>query len=490
MRKGNITVFSALCMMFIVSVLFFLLEAARFCGLERYAEWKSRQGIECAAAEYQPYLWEAYDLLMLDGAYAAENFDIGKLSGRVYSFTGDNLKGIPQKWCEKGMDLFQMKISHIYEPQYLLVTDDEGNVFLDLLASRMKKELPQKAAEKIYESYLEKERQKQDAGDIDRVFDAAKESMETAAAENGEEKELPKIEENPIEIAEEIKEVWNLSTLALVISDTEKISAKKIDLKQTLGERIRQEGNKSYNAEHDWYRKILALEYADSNFSCYTKKMENHAFSYEIEYLIAGKGEERENLEKVVNQMLLYRFAANVTYLLKDRQKMGQADAIAAALMGFTGNPAIIKTVQTAVIGAWAFLEGIQDVRALLQGGKIAVIKSAGQWTTDIFHLTQSFQMTSRAKECENGLTYEEYLKQMLFFVKDEKLAYRMLDMMEQGLRTTELYKNCRMDHMIVSFDCKIIFSAEPLFSSMSFIGTGLLKQFCFEKEKSFSYIP
>ena len=134
------------------------------------------------------------------------------------------------------------------------------------------------------------------------------------------------------------------------------------------------EGNINYEAESDWYRKILVLEYAESNFSNYCSPKENHAYSYELEYLIGGHEEERKNLEEVVNRLLLYRCASNVTYLLSDREKMLQSETIAAALAGFTGNPAIIKTVQIAVVGAWAYIESIQDIRALLMGGKIALV--------------------------------------------------------------------------------------------------------------------
>ena len=60
MKKGSITVFSVLCMSFVFSALFVLLEAARFYGLSQYADWKGRQGVECVAAEYQPYLWKSF----------------------------------------------------------------------------------------------------------------------------------------------------------------------------------------------------------------------------------------------------------------------------------------------------------------------------------------------------------------------------------------------------------------------------------------------
>ena len=80
MKKGSITVFSALCMSFVFSALFVLLEAARFYGLSQYADWKGRQGVECVAAEYQPYLWEEFHLLMLDGGYSTDFFEIGNVT--------------------------------------------------------------------------------------------------------------------------------------------------------------------------------------------------------------------------------------------------------------------------------------------------------------------------------------------------------------------------------------------------------------------------
>ena len=105
-------------------------------------------------------------------------------------------------------------------------------------------------------------------------------------------------------------------------------------------------------------------------------------------------------------------------------------------------------------------------------GGKIALVKSKEQWTTDLSHLLQSFQSQTRAKECSYGLKYQDYLKQILFFAKDGTLSCRMLNVMEQDLIQNEEYKDCRMDHMIVCFRCEVEFAAEPLFSRLSFINS------------------
>jgi hypothetical protein len=515
-KKGSITVFSALCMSFVFSALFVLLEAARFYGLSQYADWKGRQGVECVAAEYQPYLWEEFHLLMLDGGYSTDFFEIGNVTGRMKEKLDENLNQKNFGWQFPDMNLFQMETSHIYEPKYLLVTDADGEVLLDMISAYMKKNLPREAAEEIRQRYINQNDMKNNTTNVEETIDQAKESIESARAEkekiekaktdNGKaengrqenesivnrtnEKDTQPLEENPLDVVNEIRKSMSLSTLGLVVENAGEISTKRMNLAEAIEKRTCSEGNINYEAESDWYRKILVLEYAESNFSNYCSPKENHAYSYELEYLIGGQEEERKNLEEVVNRLLLYRCASNVTYLLSDREKMLQSETIAAALAGFTGNPAIIKTVQIAVVGAWAYIESIQDIRALLMGGKIALVKSKEQWTTDLSHLLQSFQSQTRAKECSNGLKYQDYLKQILFFAKDGTLSCRMLNVMEQDLIQNEEYKDCRMDHMIVCFRCEVEFAAEPLFSRLSFINSEKLKQYSFRRENQINYIP
>lgn len=491
MKRGSITVFSALCMSFVLSALFVLLEAARFYGLSRYADWKGKQGVECVAAEYQPYLWEEFELLMLDGGYSTDFFEIGNVTGRMKTYLDKNQKQSSSAGNIFGINLFQMETSHIYEPQYLLITDNDGEVFLDMISSYMKKNLPREAAEKIRENYVNQNDIKNHTARVEDTIDHANQSMESAKTENPESvAEIQPLEENPLDVADEIRKSMKFSTLGLVVENAGDISTKRMNLAEGLEKRTLCEGNMNYEAEGDWYRKILALEYGSAHFSNYCDPKENHAFAYELEYLIGGQEEERENLEIVVNRLLLYRCASNVTYLLSDRDKMLQSETMAAALAGFTGNPAIVKAVQIAVVGAWAYIESIQDIRALLSGGKIALVKSKEQWTTDLSHLLQSFQNQTRAKECSNGQKYEDYLKQILFFENDKTFAYRMLNVMEQNLMQKEEYRDCKMDHMIVCLQSEVEFGAEPLFSKLSFIGSEKLKQYSFRRENQINYIP
>ena len=49
-------------------------------------------------------------------------------------------------WQFPDMNLFQMETSHIYEPKYLLVTDADGEVLLDMISAYMKKKSAQRGS--------------------------------------------------------------------------------------------------------------------------------------------------------------------------------------------------------------------------------------------------------------------------------------------------------------------------------------------------------
>ena len=142
MRKGSITPFCALSLMLVASLLFALLESARFCGLERYAEMKADTAIDSVCAEYQPYLWQQYGLLFLDGAYGTEQFSMGYVIEQLGRYMELNCE--VTDWLDNwmGVDLFRMKKGETLLEGYALATDDNGDLFLHYVAQREKENLP------------------------------------------------------------------------------------------------------------------------------------------------------------------------------------------------------------------------------------------------------------------------------------------------------------------------------------------------------------
>ena len=75
-------------------------------------------------------------------------------------------------------------------------------------------------------------------------------------------------------------------------------------------------------------------EYMDQYFGDYLGESEDHALAYELEYVLAGKGSDKENLESVIKRLLFVREAANITHILGDGDKRAKTLGMAEALAG------------------------------------------------------------------------------------------------------------------------------------------------------------
>lgn len=500
-KNGSVTVFAALSLMIIASFLFALLEAGRVYGLSTCAELVSELGLESVCAEYQTCLWDNYKLLCLDGAYGGETFAIEKVTDALEKRIKKNLEGREGAYC------FSMQLDTATPASYQLLTDGEGSIFLKRTASYMKDNLPAELIETIYEQYkegsgtMEQNGQEEDSVEnAQQAIEQAREEQETAqkesmgTSERRESTETESVEmesegtesmENPLELVLELK---RNAVLGMVVENTGDISTRKVDVSNGLLQRDCVQGTIQEEQDVNWYEKILILEYLDKYFTDYTDAGKGrHALAYEMEYILCGKEEDKANLEGAVNRLLFVREAGNVAHILGSQEKRNETLAIANVLAGFTGNPAIIKVVQIGVVAAWAYLESIQDVRTLLQGGKIALVKNGEQWNIQMGNLLESFQNTTKAKDCANGLTYQAYVKQFLFFMKNKELAYRMLDVMEQNIRMIPSGKNIRMDSMICRLSYQMQYRASALFSKISAIGHSP-DTYGMKKTKSFSY--
>lgn len=507
MRKGSITPFCALSVMLVISLLLALLESARFCGLERYAMMRADTALDSVCAEYQPYLWQQYGLLFLDGAYGTEQFSMGYVMEQLANYmemncsTADGVKS----WL--GADLFRMKKSEVLLEGYALATDMDGDLFLNYVASRMKENLPLGIAEDLLEQYRRTSTLEEEYGGTESsVFDA-KEAVDAAKSEwvarrEEEMKKEESAEEKDVTVQipdtsevdnllDSVQQLQNSGTLNMIFGETSHISANVCRLSESIHIREKEEGTMYLNADKEWYQKLLVLTYLEEYFSNYVDSEKEHFLHYEMEYVLCGKTTERENLAAALNRLLLLRWAANVAYLVTDREKMTQAEEVASVIGLLSGgNYGIAKAVQIGIIGAWAYAESILDVRTLVQGGVIPLVKQKTEWTTDMEEIFSVSDVNVRAKACADGLSYTDYLKQLIFMLDNQKMAYRMMEVMELGMQSCMEYKNCRMDHMIVMFRFKVAFESKPVFSDLITIGEVYSGKYIFEKEIERSYVP
>ena len=513
MKQGSITVFCAISMMLIVSFLFALLEAARMYGLDAYARLKTEAGADSVCAEFQPLLWEQYGLLALDGAYGTNHFSI--------DYVKESLEQNVENSCKKGetmlshmvTDLFRVELVESKVQGYALFTDDKGELFLDYVAEREKEALPLGIAESLYEDYQKGQEIYDGQSGLSEAVSNAEAALTEAKnykwnlieakvqnAETEEEEEAARAERAVFQ-APQLVALGNLLkgtgdirksfTLDMILEDSSEISGVKNNLPDDLWSREKQEGTMQFIKERDWYRKTLVLHYLENYFSNYLHAKDGHYLRYELEYVLCGRDTDWKNLEETFNKILFAREVANITYLLKDKEKLQEAEYLAQAVGLLIGeNPAVVKVIQAGIVAAWAYAESILDVRALVRGMEIPLVKNGAQWTTEMEHILTVVQYDMIAKECNAGWRYIDYMKQLLYFEQDSVLAYRMLEVMEMGLRSVPDYSNCRMNQMLIALQCQLHFEVEPLFFSLMTIGSDDIGIFHFEKEAERCYIP
>lgn len=495
-KKGSITVFVTLVLLLVASLLFTMLESARVFGLKAKSDMNSILSLESAFAEYETTLWENYDLLYLDLGYGEAQINPAKLQERILTLNQENLNPKKSGWTGKGTNLYPMNVTGCVVEKYELATDYNGDAFFEQAVEVMEDEIPYQAAQEIYNMILDTQRTEEAAEDPGSKIEDAQNAITSARTKKAEEDQQKLANGETIQPLEDVEDpvkfvsgIKDSGILMQVVENPAELSVKALDLSDLVENRSKQTGTYGSTYDSDFYKKIVYQMYLKEHFGCYTNPLDNRVLDYELEYMIAGKSSDQENLESVVNRILLIREAANLIYLLGDSAKMNEALVIATLLVGFTGNPEIIELVEKGILLAWAYVESIMDIRALLQGGKIPLMKSSEDWVTDIFHISESYANTSARKDNETGMSYEDYLQILLFLTNHKTLNNRVLNLVEKNIRLLSGNPNLCMDSMVQKMTVSISYEASPIFLRLVTIGNVSNDSYSFVQKKEISYL-
>lgn len=483
-EKGSITLFLSLVLTLVFSLCFSLLEAARVQALDEIAVRKLRLEMESMFGEYQPDLWEMYGLLFLDGGNDEGKLDLAMLEGRRIQEASLE---------QKSLGFYQMALRNLEITKYALATDGGGIAFKRQACAAIQAQLAAGAADALRGKLGSGEELAKEGDELEKQWESAKDAMAKAdEIEKGKETDVnlpesaPKkasdkppanLPDNPVDSVDSLKKSL---TLNLVVENPAEISAKALADFDALHVRTKAQGNLKLPNGGAW-DKFWLLQYLDHYFSCKTGNgqagSKEHALDYELEYCVAGKSSDSENLDTVVKELLLIREAGNFMTIMQDGKKQALAMEIATAAVGFTGLAPVIQAVQIGILLAWSYVESILDVRCLLSGGKIALVKAVSDWKSDVSLGEQALaEKSGDTKDDEKGLTYREYLQILLLLAGEQTLSYRAMDIIECNVALQK--PSFRMDNQLHCVETEAIYTAQPLFLGFA----------AFQKEKDGTY--
>lgn len=395
--RGEITAFLALIFVLMLSLVGALVESASIQMTKNRKRADTILALESTFAEYDRQMLEEYDLFVRNGCSEAT------LQGRLEYYGAENM-------------------SHSILKQELL-SDNNGSPFQEQAIRYAKKWLgidvtPQDTEYEFYsETYLEEE---------ELVYMDMQELLaqeESSLLEEG----------NPLSSVQRLK---NTDFITLVHPNPEQLSSRSITIDNLPTGRELRAGNWEKQASGERTDKVFLAAYLIEHFGNLMDVKESHALLYEQEYLLGGYPSDKENLEKVCEQILSIRMVANYTYLLTDATKQAEAEALALTLCSLLTVPGITEVVKHAILLAWTYGESIVDVRVLLKGKKVPAIKTTETWQLQLANLVKlgTDEEVVNELDAPGGLSYQSYLTGLLVMENREALSMRSLDLIESNL--------------------------------------------------------
>lgn len=235
----------------------------------------------------------------------------------------------------------------------------------------------------------------------------------------------------------------------------------------------------------------LAVEYAVRHFSTVLQP-EQGGIQCQCEYLIGGKHSDYENVKSVIQRIIALRFPVNFVCIMKDAAKIAEARSLSTAIVGASGNPAVVELVSYLLLACQCYGEAIVDVRRLLQGERVEFWKDSQNWKlslhnfADIVAPDTNKGENAQLKEDGEGFSYEDYLKILLLLQSQPEQKYeRMLHVMSVTGRQNQ--SSFSLSNMVFAFQTDAVIRLAPVFANV-FLGADGEQGYLMEFQKVVSY--
>ncbi len=458
---GYLTVYAALSLSVLLSLFFALLGGVRAHTFQLEAQLVADVAADSVLAEYHRELFRQYGMFWVDLSYGTSTPSLQTMNEHLQYYVNANCH-MEEVFLGDYLykDYLGMQMEDTAITGIALACDEGGRVFRGRAAEVMLADTGIAFLQQIIgwletveryhllESSLEED--KQDA-------DSKIEEMDGQEKQVGE--DWITIEaENPTVPIQELK---SKGILSLVLKEPEKVSANSVDPESLISHRkIREginQGNLGSGKTEDLTDRLLWLEYLMRYCGYWGQPKEEGVLQYQLEYLIGGKGNDTENLKGVVHRICAVREAANMIYLFSDETKYAGAETTATVIATATFLPELQPVFLMSILLGWAYAESLYDVKCLLEGKEVPLLKSSETWHYDMDAVLGGIWGNGQGGSAEengaengqdgrNGLKYADYLRLLLVLSPLEEQTFRMMDIVEMDVRQTVGNTCFRMD--------------------------------------------
>lgn len=462
---GYLTVFLALTVTLLLSLVLTLVEGARENAVRMRTECAGNIAVRSVLGEFHRELLLQYDLYFIDASYGTGTASLENVRLHLQDYMIKNLGAKGAGTAGLQADLAAASLESLSVDAARFAADDAARALREQVYAYMSADPAGNVLSEIladadtWQGLLEDgsvwENARQEAGEDLRegIRRAKEESQEEHTPEERQAAEEAG-DDTAQSAIEEMDRFRLLPILRQVFGDTAHISGASCPA-SVLSRRGIHYGDALQPANsHGYPRADEALFdlYLGEKCGCYTNPLEKGKLRYQLEYILSGKETDAQNLEKAAQKLLLVREAANCAYLFTDSARMGQTEALAAVLSLVLLNPELKDVFKTVLLFAWAYLESIQDLRTLFDGGRVPLLKSSDTWHTSLLGILTPGASIHAGAGAGTGLLYTEYLQALLYLEGSSVKSLRAMDIMEMDIRETPGNADFRIDWCLDAF--------------------------------------
>lgn len=482
-KQGSVTVFLTLILSLMLSLVCTSIESVRMAAARTQILAGMDIGLYSLFGQYDRTLLKEYDLFLLDGSWGGEQLNMASVYDNLESY----MKPVLQQNSQK-LSIVQGGFTG-----YRLATDEDGEAFYHQAVQYMRETLGSQGIQFLLNKMQSREKKTKEAeekgnsAEKGQALESYETEMNSAAQKSQAAMEQAKSAEqnssnsdafssgpqdsgggnhfssnaeqdvvNPITV---IKRIRKMGILELVLPPGRGVSGKNISKKTLVSGRKLQTGmalTETLTKDNSYTSQVLFQQYLMDKLGNF-RKPSSKGLAYQMEYVLEGKDSDIENLKAAAGKLLMIREGVNFTHLLSEPVKRSQAAALAAAIAATFLIPPAVSIIEKALLLCWAFAESILDVRELLDGGRIPLVKTAADWQLTLGNLSNLLDsLDTRRHSVENGLSYEDYLQVMLI-AKGKKIKLeRGMDMIEMSIRSLTQRENFCLDSCITALEASV----------------------------------
>lgn len=429
-KKGSLTVFLALAMMVFLTFCLVLTEGVRFY----YVRAKAEQAMDLAEfsvlSEYQYELLSRYGVFFLDLDYEQGEEHTAVLEQRLNNYLSKNAE--------------EVVTTGLTARDFRRATDQAGLPFVKQAVEYKKVKSGYKVLEELT-GFSQGLGESVDLGEVlEENSQGASSILQGYVDEEG----------KPL-FSVSLPNVSFPSVSALteaVFGSTAMLSDKSVNLQERLLKRTLKVGSGT-REESSFLDMQLFHSYLFEHFYHYgagDKNVWRNALEYQLEYIIAGKENDRKNLENIMWRIFLMRAGGNYLLYHSDAKELAKAEAEAAALVGITGNAALIQMVREVLLISRAIEAGMKETKSIFAGESVPLYQNGTQ--AGIF------------------MGYEQYLLLFLNTTNQKEKVYRTMDLVELEVREKSGYENLCLDHCTDSFFVEWKWQTETILKNLPFV--------------------